>query len=442
MRFKETLTTVLMTVFVLFCACSGDGDKKDSKSGGEQRQLLMSDETFHGWESEKFRNAFIRLDVVPALGGKIMGYEFQGDQILWHDTTREGELYGSEGYGFGESFFNPGGAKVWPAPQGWGGEGEWPGPPDNVLDGSPYEINREDGVITVTSPSDTGEGRSGLRFEHSYSLRKSSSITDLSLSMSNVVDRQVTWGLWHLATVPVDRELTVYVPVDEGDWSVLYGDEDNPQWLGVEDGLFRARYEQRVGKVGMKTREGWAAWHDEENDIVFALMFPVEKGKTYPDGGSNFEIWTSGAGTFKANGRDFTTEYSPESANMELEVLGPLTALKPGENATLELQWGVCRCSGVKRVLSHGVVAEEPVFDGERITAKFGVFSGGYLQEVYFDSSGNQKGFRNVMQISPISELIINRTIDSIEGYADIVRFQIQPFDKSEPGILGEVKIR
>jgi hypothetical protein len=34
--------------------------------------------------------------------------------------------------------------KMWPAPQGWDNQQQWPGPPDPVLDGGPYtaEINR------------------------------------------------------------------------------------------------------------------------------------------------------------------------------------------------------------------------------------------------------------------------------------------------------------
>ena len=161
----------------------------------------------------------------------------------------------------------------------------WPGPPDNILDSSPYEYIFDDESITVTSPKDDGIDRTGLQFNHTYSIKKKSSIANLHLSMSNVVDRTVKWGLWHIATLPVDREFTVYVPVDKGNWHVIYGDKENPQWLGVQDGLFRARYDKRVGKVGMKVREGWAAWHDEKNDIVFAMMFPVKKGAEYPDNG-------------------------------------------------------------------------------------------------------------------------------------------------------------
>ncbi len=428
-------------VLTLTSACSKE-EKGEKITPGKAKQIEIVDEGFYGWNSMILHSAYARLDAVPDLGGKIMGYELRGHQILWHDPGREGELYRNEGYGYGESFFNPGGAKVWPAPQGWSGSGEWPGPPDNVLDGSPYEATSEGNSITVTGPSDTGEGRTGIQYKHTYSLKKSSSIVDLNLNMTNVVDRPVKWGLWHLATVPVDRDVTVYVPVKKGDWHVIFGDKDNPQWLGVENGLFRARYDKRVGKVGMKVSDGWAAWHDEENNVVFALLFPVKKGLEYPDGGSNFEIWTTGSGTFHANNRDFQTEYSPETAWMELEIMGPLVQLRPGESSSLDVTWAACRCSGVRKVTPYGVVARPPVVEGDTVKAKFGVFYGGYLKVEYIDKDGKQIGIKNFMEVSPLSEIIVNQSVEKLTSFGSGVRYHIQPYGQDTMGILGEVMIK
>jgi len=441
MRSKISVTAVAVLVLALLCSCSGD-DKGGGTTSKKAQQVIAIEEGFYQWDSLTFRSAFARIDVVPDLGGKIMGYELSGYQLLWHDPKGEGKLYENEGYGFGESFFNPGGAKVWPSPQGWGGKGQWPGPPDNVLDGSPYEYESDGASVTVTSPEDTGDGRTGLQFKNTYSLRNHSSIVDLNLSMSNVSDSQVKWGLWHLATVPVDRLLTVYVPVRKNDWHVIFGDKDNPQWLGVEDGLFRARYDKQVGKVGMKVREGWAAWHDETNNVVFVMMFPVRKNAEYPDGGSNFEIWTSGSGTFRANGKDFQTEYSPETALMELEVMGPLTQLRPDGSSSMDITWGACICSGVKRVTSHGVVAQEPVVVGNSLQAKFGSFYGGYLQEVYLDKNGKTKGYKNVMEVSPLTEIITDVDIEKIAAYGAGIRYQIQSYAKETPGVMGELMFK
>lgn len=442
MKYRQWLTVVVaMNCIILSTSCS-----KKEETGSADRPKTVArvvSDGIYGWDSLVLRNQFIRFDVVPSLGGKIMGYGLHGFQVLWHDAAREGEVVTDQGYGFGEKFFNPGGAKVWPAPQGWSGPGEWPGPPDNVLDSAPYDSDATDKSIIVTSPEDNGEGRTGLQFSHEYSLIPFSSSAQLALSMENVVDRQVRWSLWHIATLPVDRRCTVYAPVDDGGWHVIFGEKDNPQWLGVEDGLFRARYDRRVGKVGLKAREGWVAWHDEENNIVFAVLFPVEKGKEYPDGGSNIELWTTGAGSIHANNSDVQYEYSPETAMMEIEVLGPLTSLSPGASASMDVVWGVTRCSGVKRVTPSCVVVEELTFDKtEGIHGRFGVFYSGNLQTIYLGDDDEILSVNYLSSVSPISEVIIDQPLDKIITWrAKSIRFQIRSGTTDDIHVIGEVRL-
>jgi len=439
---KRMLLVILITS-LFSCSQDKNDDKemKKQKSSSIKKSVII-DENFHGWDSVTLRNPYVKFDVVPELGGKIMGYELHGYQSLWHDSSMEGKVVTDQGYGFGQKFFNPGGSKVWPAPQGWSGKDEWPGPPDNVLDASNYEYTFDGTTITVISPEDNGKDRTGLQYKHNYKLIPSSTIADLDLSMTNVINQPVRWGLWHLVTLPVDRPFTVYAPVKKGDWHVIYGDDKNPQWLGVEDGLFRARYEKKVGKVGLKVREGWAAWHDEENNIVFAVMFPVEKNQPYPDSGSNVEIWMSGAGSIRANNQDFSYEYTPETAILELEVMGPLTRLAPGQSSSMNVKWGMCRCTGFKRVFSGGVVAKELEIKDDVVTARFGVFYRGFLQTVFFDKNKEQSGYKNVIGINPVTEVIIKQEIDKIPSSVHYIRYQVTDRNRELIGVMGEIKIR
>ncbi len=436
MRFADFFKILFILPVILLPSCSKQGEKKDAST---PQQVALPETGIHGWNSLILNNAYVRLDVVPELGGKIMGYGIRGYQVLWHDSTKAGQVVTDQGYGWGEKFFNPGGAKVWPSPQGWSGANEWPGPPDNVLDGSPYEGALNDGVITVVSPKDDGEGRTGLQFKHAYSLVPNSSMVKLNLSMTNVVNRPVSWGLWHIATVPVDRNATAYVPVNKGDWHVIFGDKANPQWKEVENGFFRAQYGQKVGKVGMKVREGYAVWHDEDKGVAFVMMFPVKKGAQYPDGGSHFEIWTAGSGTVRIKDQDITSEYRPETAMMELEVMGPITRLNPGESASLDISWASCRCSAVQRVAPGGVVAEALSVQDGAITGKFGVFYGGLLQSVYLDRNGRQVGMQNVGEVSPLTEIIVNRPLSDVSSFCEGVRYQVLTYDKNIVGVLDEV---
>lgn len=438
MRSTNLFTALLVLALAVFpTACSKKGDQKKESAPSA---VALPQQGFAGWNSLTLETAYVKLDVVPELGGKIMGYNLRGTQILWHDAKKEGYIEKEQGYGYGQKFFNPGGAKVWPAPQGWSGKNEWPGPPDNVLDGSPYEGSRSDSLITVTGPKDTGEGRTGLQYKHSYSLTPYSSIVNLNLTMTNVTDRPVTWSLWHLATVPADSGTTAYVPANKGDWKVIFGDKANPQWKDAQNGVFSATYEKKVGKVGMKVREGWAAWYDASEGIAFVLRFPAQKGAQYPDGGSQFEIWSSGAGTVHANNQDTTSEYNPDASYMELEVMGPLVKLNPGQTSALDVSWASCRCSGVQKVSPGGVAAEALALKDGQITAKFGVFYGGFLQVVYLDKSGKQIGLKNVGEVSPLTEITVSTPLSEIASYAKGIRYQVQSYDKKTVCKLDELK--
>lgn len=430
--------TFVVLILLLLCSCSKDSSKDKKTVSSSKKFVIENTEGFYGWDSFTINNVYARLDVVPEVGGRILGYECLGYQVLWHNTSHEGEVEIFQQNDLGQSFTDAGGAKIWPAPQD-----KWGGPPDKILDGLPYTYSLNENTITVTSPKDTGNNRTGLQFMHSYLLRPISSIAELKISMSNVVDHNIEWALWHLATVPANRKFTVYAPVDKGNWDVMLGENDGKQWLGVENGLFRARYNKDNGKVGMMVREGWVAMHDEENEILFAMFFPLKKGAKYPHGGHNVEIFSSGAV------KDFDGAPAPDMEFMELEILGPLTELSPGESTSLDVKWAVCRCTSVKKVLPFGVISKEFEFNDKDetlrenrgiVTGKFSVFHVGTLEEFFVDKNGNQKGLSKLMDVSPLSEISINREI-VLPKEAVAVRYQIIGRDKNLIGIIEELKI-
>ena len=441
---RKTMMRLLMVLAILvISSCSGsDQDKNSKKSSAGSTAKAVVQEEFHGWESLTLMNSIIRLDIVPELGGKIMGYSMHGYQALWHDTQNEGLVDNDQGYGYGGHFVNPGGAKVWPAPQGWDGEGQWPGPPDDVLDSAVYDVEYEGDAIVVTSPDDDGPGRSGLRLKHKYSLVKSSSLLNLELSMTNVVDHPVTWSLWHLATLPVDRDITVTVPAKDDSWQVMFGDKENSQWKGASDGFFTANYEKQIGKVGINASKGWAAWRDGVSGMTFVMMFPLDKKAEYPDNGSNVEIWTNGGGSYTANGQNFDAEYDAETASVELEILGPLTKLAPGTSATLDVQWGMARCSGIKDVSPGAIIVEEFKFDEKGIHAKFASFFSGDLYQTYLTKEGKQASYSRVMGVTPFSEVTLMQSYDDIITWrAETVRFDIKGADGNMYNV-GTVTLR
>jgi hypothetical protein len=71
-------------------------------------------------------------------------------------------------------------------------------------------------------------------------------------------------------------------------------------------------------KVGASNRVGWTAYHRQGQ--LFIKRTAWQEGQTYPDYGSSIEIYT-------------------QSAFIEVESLGPLVTLKPGESASHTERW-------------------------------------------------------------------------------------------------------
>jgi len=73
-------------------------------------------------------------------------------------------------------------------------------------------------------------------------------------------------------------------------------------------------------KIGAMVKAGWVAYAKDK--LVFVKHFPFVEGATYPDFGCNFETYTDG---------DF----------MEVETVGQLVKLQPGETVTHVEHWNL-----------------------------------------------------------------------------------------------------
>jgi len=93
--------------------------------------------TFQGWKGEELVNDWVRLAIVPQLGGRLMQVEFGGHRYLFVNPKYKGKYFPPTESGQKREWFNYGGDKLWPLPEGHG-EGQWPGPFADQLDDGEY----------------------------------------------------------------------------------------------------------------------------------------------------------------------------------------------------------------------------------------------------------------------------------------------------------------
>jgi len=208
--------------------------------------------------------------------------------------------------------WNYGGDKLWPAPEGWLDDDQWPSVPYYVLDGSRYKSEvvangPEEVAVRVTSPADP---RTGVQFARTFHVYSGTTRVRVDELMRNISQRQIRWGMWHLVqhdaadatdSSKPNPDLYMYVPLNrhsvftEG-YTKLYGDVRHPSDEVLDGGkMLRVHYLYRVGKVGIDSDGGWYAVVNGQKKTCFLESFKYFPGEEYPDN-SSVESWNDGPG--------------------------------------------------------------------------------------------------------------------------------------------------
>src|SRR5271167_4007254 len=121
---------------------------------------------YRGWESLKLANNLIEVQVVPKIGGRIIQLKLEDFEYFWVNDQLAGKSPTASGVGDNDTWLNYGGSKLWPAPQGWGDDNLWPGPPDALLDGSPHvgSVLAPNGQFVSVQVISQKDKRSGIQF--------------------------------------------------------------------------------------------------------------------------------------------------------------------------------------------------------------------------------------------------------------------------------------
>jgi len=238
--------------------------------------------------------------------------------------------------------------KTFPGELGHSGEKEW-----MIRGGHRFWTAPEDVTLTYYPDNESvslesgsnGASILGNRIPSPHPLRKDLSVrlapegtrVDLFHTITNEGSSPITLAPWALtvmapggtAIIPLPP-LKPHLPLCQlGNPSDLLPNKNMVFWpyTDLSDPRIRPgrrflRLHQGAGshpiKIGLAVEEKWAAYLTEED--LFVKTFPYAKGAHYPDHGCNFESFT-------------------DNEMLELESLGPLTTLLPGEKTSHPETW-------------------------------------------------------------------------------------------------------
>ena len=275
---------------------------------------------YRGWHNAyKLSNGYIDLIVLADVGPRVIWYGSCGQENQLHEVAADSGASG------GTAFRLYGGHRLWVSP-----EIESTYFPDNV----PVSVSQHDGEVCFLAPPEMNPPGIGLQKEMRIRLDASGShvtithlITNHAVKCAHVAPWTPTMmragGRGILPLRPkaaMDNQHLQPVGV-LGLWS--YTDFSDPRWtFGREfiqlrqDSKPLGRFQEQM--IGIYNPAGWVAYFREET--LFVKRAQVVENAQYPDFGCNLEVFTN---------PDF----------LEVETLGPLCELQPGQSVSHIEQW-------------------------------------------------------------------------------------------------------
>ena len=263
---------------------------------------------YHGWKDAlRLRNQHAEVIVVPEIG-RVMSFRFlEGENVFWEDRS----LDGKRGDLTGNEWVNFGGDKTWPAPEAeWKNYtrySRWMPPPG--FDGEPATATMEGNTIVLTSPIDRFYG---VRAVRRIALRPDAAVLTITTIYERVTGSPARIGVWVITQFK--DPVAVYLPIPANstfpNGHFVFRDTPWPQ-LTARNGLIEVTRDPKANhKLGSDADR--MLWVGET--AMCLVDSPRVAGAEYPDRGASAEVYTN----------------SDPKAYVELETLGPLSVMKPG----------------------------------------------------------------------------------------------------------------
>lgn len=264
---------------------------------------------YFGWERcWTVGNGRVEAVIVPAIG-RVMQFRFVGRTgPFWEDPALRGKLPDPASKEWG----NFGGDKTWPSPQAdWEKVTSRAWPPPVAFDSMPIEASvRRDGVV-LRSPEDP---HYGIRTERVVRLEKDAPVMTIVTTYEKVSGDPVRSGVWIITQLEHPVAAFALLPGTSRfpDGYNRQSGDLLPEGLAVDGRLLSlTRDSDRATKIGMDAeRLLWVG-----TDQMLLIESPRVPAAPYPDQESSAEIYTN------PNPKTY----------VELEMLGPLHTLKPGD---------------------------------------------------------------------------------------------------------------
>lgn len=293
------------------------------------RKVTVEIVEFGGWKQNvKISNGEVELIATLDVGPRIVSYKMVGGLNVLKEFPDQFGKSGEPG------FMIRGGHRLWVSPE----DPLRTYAPDNAP--VAHKV-LEDGTVVFTGAADA---KFGLRREMSVKMAEQGTNVRVIHRVENVGIAATELAPWSLTVMkpggveiiplaskrPHGGAAKEKTAADFGPGQSLvlwpYTDlADSRFSLGSEYILVRHDGKKNSTKIGLNHPPGWVSYLNDHT--LFTKHFAYEPEANYPDRGCNFETYT-------------------DSGIVEIETLGPLVTLKPGEDAKHAETWSLSPVRG------------------------------------------------------------------------------------------------
>jgi len=417
--------------------------------------------SFEGWKAQQISNQWVTVTIVPQLGGRVMQVTFGNHPYLFVNPQLKGKYFRPLQAAEAGKWFNYGGDKIWPLPEGTQDAQHWPGPISDVLDDGNYQFKvlSQDDVcrVQLEGPADP---RTGLQYSREISLGSDTPAITFHAVMKNATEHPIRWSMQSVTQydtadaqnpVKYNRDFWAFAPTNphsaySDGYRVRAGLADDPSFA-VNEGWFTLHWLYLENEVWLDSDAGWIAVVDNTAKFAMIERFQYVSGGEYPGKASVIFYKNGAAVELDENGMPALRSANWQDAPyyMEAEINSPMISLAPGASYALDTRWFPVRAGReLKAVTSAGIVerlvAANFTADGLHLSGVFGVFSPGTLSAHILNAQGNEIAVVALHPADPLNPVELDQLVPVVEG-ADRVSIHLNDARGVDCGSLGEAKI-
>jgi Domain of unknown function (DUF4380) len=450
MGIAQKFGTLIMTVAIAASACA-----RSASTNRPASSCQISPTSFDGWQAQQISNQWVRVTIVPQLGGRVMQVTFNGHNFLFVNPKYQGQ-YTPPAEANGK-WINYGGDKIWPLPEGDQDEHHWVLKSDPLDDGEyTFHITAQ-GKHCAALLEGPPDPTTGLQYSREISVAGDSPAIAFHAVMKNIANHPITWSVQSVTQYDLadqanagtfNRNFYGFTPVNPhsayfSGYQVRAGLADDPSFE-VKDGLFRLHWLYLENEVWLDSPAGWLAVVDGNSQFAVVEKFNYRPRANYP-GNATVIFYKNGVALgLDEHSVPKLTRLSPEETPyyMEAELNSPVVTLKPGESYAFDTQWFPTRANSVfNTVTSAGLVSTPATLTrtsgGLLITGTFGVFFPGEVKAYFLDARGAELGRTSIAAANPAELLSVHA---ELVAPANTVKIALHLLDAAgvDRGILSE----